>query len=194
MIKTNWLRKMVCGLSLIALGPATTGPCFGEPVPIPLNRTDIQARDVRLTSDRAFELQLVDRQGRGLSGVQVQLGYEGRIIAEGRSNEDGRLVLAGLRPGLHTLTAGRAVQQVRLWNDETAPDIAVRNLALVSEESVVRGQFGSDSQTVPTTGHYSFGGVEISPLTVGAIAFGIVATVKIIQLEDDVDRLQAASP
>lgn len=194
MIKTIWFRKMICGLALVSVASTVCEPILaGDGAgPIPLKQADVKVRDVRLSEDGTFSLQLVDPQGNGISNVLVQLNYDGRKIAEGSSDQSGRLQFTGLRPGIHALTAGAGVEAVRLWAADTAPSTAVERLAVVSDERIVRGQPGSP--LVPTTGTYSFAGIEFSPFTIGTIAFGIITAVRITQLEDDIDALQSASP
>lgn len=194
MIKTIWFRKMICGLALVSITTTTCESVLAgnTPGPVPLKQADVKVRDVRLSADGTFSLQLVDSQGNGIKDVPVQLNYDGRKIAEGRSDETGRLQFTGLRPGLHALTAGVGVEAIRLWAADAAPSTAVERLAVVSEERIVRGQPGSP--LVPTTGTYSFGGIPFSPFTIGTIAFGVITSVRIYDLEDDIDALQSASP
>lgn len=185
----------------LAAGMATVSGEFvhaaSAPKPITSIQQNSQIRDVRLNDEGMLQLQLLNSQGQGLSGVDVSLLFEDRTVATGTTDKNGSLAFKGLRPGIHVAQAGAGREILRVWNHDTAPPQAINRVAIVSDEKIVRGQIGiftPDPNAPPQGPGYTFGGQTINPLTLGAIAVATVAVVKVIDLEDEVDALKAASP
>ncbi|MFO0426451.1 MAG: hypothetical protein ACK526_07790 [Planctomyces sp.] len=187
-------------LSLSAGMTAISGELIhaaSAPKPITSIQQSSQIRDVRLNDEGMLQLQLLNSQGQGLSGVDVSLMFEDRTVATGTTDKNGALAFRGLRPGIHVAQAGAGREILRLWNHDTAPPQAINRVAIVSDEKVVRGQIGiftPDPNAPPQGPGFTFGGQLLNPLTVGAIAIGTVAVVKAIDLQDEVDALRTASP
>ena len=119
---------------------------------------------------------------------KVPLSFSGQAVAEGQSGDRGTVRFSSLRPGLHQVHAGGATDTVRLWNDGTAPPQAVRRLAIVASEQVVRAQ--SPMNTVGLGG-MSGGNLVLGVVTVTSATLGIVAISENQDLQDDVDDLQS---
>lgn len=183
------LPAFIASLQLTMLPVAASAD---EPKPLPT--AEVRTLDVGLQPNGMMVAQLVDQNGNGLSGVSVVVRFEGRSVAESKTDSEGRVRFSGLRPGVHSLHAGQAIQLVRLWPADTAPPGALTTVALVSNEEIVRGQMSYGQNGVPMNGLPSgFNGPSISPLTLGMIGFGVFQFIQIEQLEDDVDALQQPS-
>jgi hypothetical protein len=197
------LPRMACvrfTFSIAAGMAAVSGELLhAASAPKPINSAQLSSkiRDVRLNDEGMIQLQLLNSQGQGLSDVDVSLLFEDRTVATGTTDKNGSLAFKGLRPGIHVAQAGGGREILRLWNHDTAPPQAINRVAIVSDEKIVRGQIGifTPDPNAPHQGPgYTFGGQTINPLTLGAIAVATVAVVKVIDLEDEVDALKAASP
>lgn len=90
-------------------------------------------------------------QGKTLTGPQnavqafeqVDITWEGRVVATAKSDRDGNFAVRGLKGGVHVISVGDRQQVCRLWAEETAPPHSVRGIAFVENaEAVVRGQNG----------------------------------------------------
>lgn len=139
MVKKSSARILLSVLALSSLC-GTQIPLSAAAGPKPLTEASVRVRDVQLLENGALELQLVDSQGRGLSQVPVVVSFQNRRVAEGRTDADGIVRMENLRGGQHVVQAGSGVEVVRLWDTAIAPPSAVRRLAIVSNEQVVRGQ------------------------------------------------------
>ncbi|MBL8818479.1 MAG: carboxypeptidase regulatory-like domain-containing protein [Planctomyces sp.] len=193
MVRKSFTRRLLP--AFIASLPLTILPMAASADgPKPLPTAEVRTLDVGLQPDGMMVAQLVDQNGNGLSDVPVAIRFEGRTVAESKTDSEGRVRFSGLRPGVHSLHAGNAVQAVRLWQSETAPPGALSTVALVSDEEIVRGQMTYGGGYVPMNSQPSgFSGPSISPLTLGMIGFGVFQFIQIEQLEDDVDALSQPS-
>ncbi len=172
----------------VALAVSAGGMVQAAEGPKPLPEAAAKVKDVRLAQGGVLELQLVDQQGNGIGNVPVRLSFSGQAVAEGQSDDRGTVRFSSLRPGLHQVHAGGATDTVRLWNDGTAPPQAVRRLAIVASEQVVRAQ--SPMNTVGLGG-MSGGNLVLGVVTVTSATLGIVAISENQDLQDDVDDLQS---
>ncbi|HEV7282033.1 MAG TPA: hypothetical protein VGN57_17660 [Pirellulaceae bacterium] len=88
-------------------------------------------------------------QGKTLTGPQnavqafeqVDITWEGRVVATAKSDRDGNFEVRGLKGGVHVISVGERQQVCRFWTSETAPPHSVRGVAFVENtQTVVRGQ------------------------------------------------------
>ena len=172
----------------LALAVSASGMIQAAAGPKPLPEAAAKVRDVRLAQGGALELQLVDQQGNAIGEVPVSLSFSGQRVAEAQSDDRGTVRFSNLRPGLHVVHAGGTTDTVRLWNDGTAPPHAVRRLAVVAGEQVVRGQ--SPVNTLGLGG-VSGGTLVLGAATIAAGTLGVVSLVENQELQDDVDDLQS---
>ncbi len=63
-------------------------------------------------------------------------------MATAVSNEEGQFAVKGLRSGVHVIQCSNTQQPVRFWTTASAPPTSVRNVSLVVDNNVVRGQEG----------------------------------------------------
>lgn len=93
---------------------------------------------------------VVDRQAVPVAGRRIQL-YSGTAqVAEVVTDAAGRFQVQGVRNGLHGVRVGSSDTAVRFWDSQRAPQTAARQLVLVLDQSVIRGQYvppqvGSDA-------------------------------------------------
>jgi hypothetical protein len=74
---------------------------------------------------------------------QVDITWEGRVVASAKSDRDGNFEIRGLKGGVHVISVGERQQVCRLWAEETAPPHSVRGIAFVENaKTLVRGQNG----------------------------------------------------
>lgn len=87
---------------------------------------------------------VVDRQAVPVAGRRIQL-YSGTAqVAEVVTDAAGRFQVQGVRNGLHGVRVGSSDTAVRFWDSQRAPQTAARQLVLVLDQSVIRGQSGAD--------------------------------------------------
>ncbi|MEZ6122391.1 MAG: carboxypeptidase-like regulatory domain-containing protein [Planctomycetaceae bacterium] len=130
---------LMVGLPVVSAAPPAAGsdPKVEERPPVRLT-----VRDVVLNSRGSLNLQVVDTSGSAVSGTVVQVRFQNDVIAEARTNDDGRIIVTGLRPGLHTVTGAGASSALRLWAQGTAPPSAMSAPVLVTADETIRGQYG----------------------------------------------------
>lgn len=100
-------------------------------------------RDVELREKGILTTRVVDMQGQPVAGEKLSVLYQGREVASAVSDQNGYVVIGGLRPGAHTLSTPMNAVPCRFWNKDTAPPSAVGMPAVVSDVEIVRGQFGA---------------------------------------------------
>lgn len=136
LIRNRTIRKFAVMCLAISLVSQSTLTAFaGEPVS--------QYKDVELHEKGILTSRVVDMQGLPVAGETVRVHYQGKEIATAVSDEDGYVVVAGLRPGAHTLSTTVSAMNCRFWSKDTAPPSAVSVPAVVSDSDIVRGQFGA---------------------------------------------------
>ena len=84
---------------------------------------------------------VVDRQAVPVAGRRIQL-YSGTAqVAEVVTDAAGRFQVQGVRNGLHGVRVGSSDTAVRFWDSQRAPQTAARQLVLVLDQSVIRGNW-----------------------------------------------------
>lgn len=96
--------------------------------------------DVRLTAEGDFVGAIVGDDGAPSANRPVQVLYGSRVIAEVRTDANGRYSVEGLRSGLHVIKTVNNQQVCRFWSATSAPPAARRGLLMRSSDTIVRGQ------------------------------------------------------
>jgi len=154
-------------------------------------------QDVALTTGGTLTGQVVNGEGRGLDGAVVSVRQGGKEVGRGVTNEEGFFSVPGLRGGVYQVEAAGTTQVYRAWTENTAPPAARQQTLIVARDTTLRGQevYEEDQYGVGGGYYYGLDGVTLvmTGAALGGLAVGIVALVKVNDLEDDVDDL-AASP
>ena len=162
-------------------------------------------QDVRLGAGGQLTTRVVTLDGQPLAGSQVTVEYQGRSVAVAETNEDGLAAFRGLRAGQHRLVTATGSTVCRFWVDEKAPPAAVSTPAVISDVSLVRGQFGAFNLPMLV-----YAGVAIAAVVIGidarndaedanaaarkAQADATALQSEVTALEQRVEALENASP
>jgi hypothetical protein len=95
--------------------------------------------DVHLQAGGTLAGNVVDSEGTPTPDALVAVWYQDRVIAETRTNADGRFAVNGLRGGMHNVVAGESLTVCRFWTPNTAPPSATAEVLIVGDPNVVRG-------------------------------------------------------
>lgn len=106
-------------------------------------------RDVRLGEKGQLSLTVVAITGKTLAGQPVAVFHDGKVVCRTKSSAAGKVVMTGLRPGLHTVQVGENTVLCRLWNTSAAPPNAIAFPAFVADDSAIRGQYGAPMVGAP---------------------------------------------
>jgi len=115
--------------------------------------------------------QMLNAQGVAVAGTPIAVQAAGKEIARVQTDKDGKFRIAGLKGGVHLVTAAGQQSVYRLWAPHTAPPAAQQGLMLVSSTDVVRGQCGCGTTVgcgTPVRG-YGAGGRGYGAAGVGGI-------------------------
>jgi hypothetical protein len=138
-------------LSYWIVGLAAAGLCLppqwalaaGETVLRDHLRTDATTiRDVELKPGGLLVGRLLDASGRPVAKAPVSVLAGERCIARTDTDKSGVFAVIGLRGGVHQVRAANTGGVYRLWAADTAPPQAPTSVELVSDETVIRGQWG----------------------------------------------------
>lgn len=133
-----------------------------------------QPVDLALANDGVLQGQLVDGSGTAISQRQIAIWSNGQQVAQVDTQIDGTFCVRGLRGGVHVLTTDQVGTVCRFWSEGTAPPSAARQLLVINDATVARGQ----TMLKPKSGWYSF--FMTRPLlTVGVVATAIAVPVGI---------------
>ena len=128
---------------LLALTLANSSPVpAAEPPEASIASGTTRFRDVRLGAAGTLQLQVLTASGQAVAGQIVSIVHSGREIARSQTSAKGRVLVKGLRPGLHLIRVGREQLNSRLWTAQTAPPTSLENPAFVMSGQTVRGQYG----------------------------------------------------
>lgn len=117
-----------------------------SPTPSPAIRNvdaSSTVRDVRLEPGGRVNLQVVSLIGQHLDGEHVTISFQDKAIATAATDSNGRVLVNGLRPGIHTVHVSGSTQMFRFWAPETAPPSATTNPAVVVGAETALGQYGA---------------------------------------------------
>lgn len=95
--------------------------------------------DVTLGPNNVLRGNLVDTAGQPAVGVNVFIARGGRVLAAGRSNDQGAFAVANLAGGKYQVAAGDRTIDVRCWTGKAAPPNAVAS-TLIQVNDIQRGQ------------------------------------------------------
>ena len=138
---------------------------FQGPIAAAADPTPVATQDVRLRDGGVLVTRVVDLQGKPMADEEVVVEFRGKPIASGFSNDKGLVAISGLRAGQHSLVTRTGATVCRLWMPETAPPSAVNTPAVVSDSTLVRGQFGAFNLPMLV-----YAGVAAAALVIGVSA------------------------
>jgi hypothetical protein len=138
---------------------------FQGPIAAAADPTPVATQDVRLREGGILLTRVVDLQGKPMADEEVVVEFRGKPIASGFSNDKGLVAISGLRAGQHSLVTRTGATVCRLWMPETAPPSAVNTPAVVSDSTLVRGQFGAFNLPMLV-----YAGVAAAALVIGVSA------------------------
>ena len=147
-----------------------------------------QAVDVALSVTGTLSGAVVDTRGhaRGKTAVEVRRGR--RLVARALTDTNGRYDVSNLPGGLYQVRVDGTETLVRAWAAGTAPRSAAKQLPVIADAPIVRGQ-DQDAPPAPAAEPASrglFGGSALSDGLVSAlIVGGVVGTILIIDAIDD---------
>ena len=130
-MKFTSLKKPLC---LLLTGMISVGTPVMAAGPV-----EIRSSDVSLT-DGVLAGTVLNTSAQPVSGLNVHLLHNEKVIASATSDENGQFAIRGLRNGGHVLQVGAVQQPVRFWGTQAAPPSAASKMAIVVNEEVVRGQ------------------------------------------------------
>ena len=130
-----------------------------------------QAVDVKLAGG-VLNGRMVTDSGAAIAGVEVALHKSGTdaALAKAVTGEDGKFALRGVTAGTFVVSTPKGAQTVRTWAGAAAPPKALPEIALVSVDPAVRGQYGlfCDPALNLAMG-IATAGVVLSAITLGEI-------------------------
>ena len=138
---------------------------FQGPIAAAADPTPVATQDVRLRDGGVLVTRVVDLQGKPMADEEVVVEFRGKPIASGFSTDKGLVAISGLRAGQHSLVTRTGATVCRLWMPETAPPSAVNTPAVVSDSTLVRGQFGAFNLPMLV-----YAGVAAAALVIGVSA------------------------
>ncbi|NLE38786.1 MAG: carboxypeptidase regulatory-like domain-containing protein [Pirellulaceae bacterium] len=147
--------KIVLCISLVFVGPAQ--PSWAA---TPSGDQAAHARPVDLAAPVTVDValsgnegvlsgQVVDSAGKPVAQVPVALRMGNRVVAEGKSDADGRFGFRNLRGGVYQVLVPDGFGTFRAWADGTAPESADSTARVVSGRETIRGQHGSRAEDGP---------------------------------------------
>ncbi|MED5449293.1 MAG: carboxypeptidase-like regulatory domain-containing protein [Planctomycetota bacterium] len=150
--------------------------------------TSAQAVDVALSATATLSGAVVDTRGhaRGKTAVEVRRGR--RLVARALTDANGRYDVSNLPGGLYQVRVDGTETLVRAWAAGTAPRSAAKQLPVIADAPIVRGQ---DQDAPPAAAAEPasrglFGGSALADGLVSAlIVGGVVGTILIIDAIDD---------
>ena len=99
-------------------------------------------QDIALSSDGVLVGTIHTADGMASSGKSVVIQRDGQLIAEVKSDAEGRFIVAGLSGGVYQVDIGGQPQNYRMWTADSAPPVAQPSLIVQEGQPVVRGQMG----------------------------------------------------
>jgi len=171
---TRITRQSVIWLLMVGMLMSPRHLVFAAAIEDAAAITKQQPVDLALANDGVLQGQLVDGSGTALAQRQVAIWSNGQQVAQVATQADGTFCVRGLRGGVHVLTTDQVGTVCRFWSEGTAPPSAVRQLLVIDDATVARGQ----TMLKPKSGWYSF--FMTRPLlTVGVVATAIAVPVGI---------------
>lgn len=125
---------------------------------------------------------VLDEQGSPVSHQEVFVTAAGHKVATTRTDEHGVFAVSGLRGGVHMVVCGEAGRLTRFWTAGTAPPGAQKGMFVVSNDAIVRGQWGPPPAANGWIQHTKRWGSN--PFVVAGVITAAVA-IPVALLEDD---------
>ena len=155
-----------------------------------------RAADVALSATGTLAGAVVDTRGhaRGKTAVEVRRGR--RLVARALTDVNGRFAIDNLPGGLYQVRVDGTETLVRAWAAGTAPRTAAKQLPVIADALIVRGQDDPPAAEPDSGGLFSRSAIS-SGLVTALIVGGVVGTILIIdKLDDDAedDDTPPASP
>lgn len=147
--------------------------------------------DVVLSPDGTLTGRVVDTRNRPRGGTIVDVKRGRRVVARARTDADGRYAITDLPGGLYQFRVDDSERLVRAWAAGTAPRGADRQLRVVADAPVVRGQDEEPPTEAPES---TSGDLFSSPITSALLVFGGIAGVILLIAELDDSDPPPASP
>ncbi|MCA9241914.1 MAG: carboxypeptidase regulatory-like domain-containing protein [Planctomycetales bacterium] len=148
-----------------------------------LGAPPLKCENVALSPEGLLVGQVIDAQGRPLAEASVWLASAAGKPVEARSDASGRFAYKQLRGGVYYLGAGETVRMCRVWTHRAAPPRSLRQVMLVTDEKVVRGQMGPP----PLLNGFVQKSKKFFAHPVGMVALGaaIATPIAIVAAKDD---------
>lgn len=135
----TWLAAIAVAVMSVPVGAV-------EPVTRPAQE---HVADIVLQADGHMTGVVMNSTGTPAARTKVELLHGKTVVAKAVTDARGRYRFEGLRRGLHSVRTEHGQQACRLWEAETAPPQAKKQLTLVCREDVVRGQGGLFATSSP---------------------------------------------
>ncbi len=156
--------------------------CIGmtcPPIAMASNLAD-GAKDVALRPGGVLVGQVIDPQGAVQPGSVVSIQHHGQEVVRTTTDTNGIFAAQGLRGGQYNLVTQDGQSFCRLWAADTAPPAASDSAVVVTDQDVVRGQWGA------TQGGLWLDWVRSHPyITAGVVAAAIATPIAIAASDDD---------
>jgi hypothetical protein len=183
MKRVLWYQRALAGLATFGLvlpsGVGVAADATRLPAATPQSDAAPKILDVSLGEGGVLAGQLVDGQGLPLPGASVSVRSSGGQTFAAMTDREGRFQFANLQGGLYEVSAAGRGGNFRLWSAGASPPGAVKQVMLVSGETIARGQFISPGYRQGGGrwgGQGAFlGGVIVLGSLGGVIAGGIIA-------------------
>jgi hypothetical protein len=176
MTSTAWGQAPQASSPLLAEEPANSlDPLTASPV------ASVPISDVALSADGMVRGRVLSANGKAIDGAQVVIRQGKDVLSTKVTDKEGQFAFSGVRPGVYSISTVQGSGLYRVWPRNIAPPSARSQALLMTQEPVMRAQFGGTSLMDWTTL-----GVGVAGLTVGVLSYD-----KINDLEDDVKKLQS---
>jgi hypothetical protein len=176
MTSTAWGQAPQASPPLLAEQPAKSlDPLTASPV------AAVPIADVALSADGMIRGRVLSANGKPIDGAQVVIRQGKDVLDKKITDKEGQFAFPGVRPGVYSIATVQGSGLYRVWPRNIAPPSARPQALLMTQEPVMRAQFGGS-----TLADWTTIGLGAAGLTVGIISLD-----KINDLEDDVNKLQS---
>jgi hypothetical protein len=100
--------------------------------------------DVALQDGGVLQGQLLDKSGAAKAATPVVVAQKGKVVVVAMTDKKGEFRIRGLRGGVYQLESEHGKGVYRLWAPKTAPPAAKSGVLMIVDDSIVRGQDGTD--------------------------------------------------
>ena len=99
------------------------------------------SRDLSLTKDRQLQGQVVNVQGQGVAGLEVEISAANGLRRVVKTDKEGKFSFTKVEGGLYQLAAAGRGGLVRVWRSDLAPPKAHDGALIIQGDEVARGEF-----------------------------------------------------